>query len=110
MHVRFAQKHLRLIRPDADLSSDSLSASVPLMSSSRAAAPTERAQSCFDPAYNRRLVANAPLRPINLPSNQEVWNFWQQTVGDLVDVVALIERPSVLGWKVRCLICNARFA
>ncbi|PWN47148.1 Mak10-domain-containing protein [Violaceomyces palustris] len=107
LHVRFARRHLDLLRcvrlDPVATSRHSFENSQPLesfMDPGRAKAPSNRSVAAFDPAYNRRLSTSAPLRPIALPSPDEIWDFYHRFLTDLLEVVSMIQRPSVLSWKM----------
>ncbi|SPO38200.1 uncharacterized protein PSFLO_03677 [Pseudozyma flocculosa] len=108
LHCRFAKKHLAALRPHDDdatavAGQADTAASPPciaLQDPGRQKAPSTRSMASFDPAYNRKLVANAPLRPIALPSARETWTFLEGLLDGLQEVVQLLQRPDALGWKM----------
>ncbi|KAN0059684.1 N-alpha-acetyltransferase, non-catalitic subunit [Thecaphora frezii] len=110
LHCRFAKKHLDVLRPHlgalpsaeghGEVDAPVPLAPIGLQDPSRQKAPSPRSMASFDPAYNRKLVATAPLRPVALPSADETWSFLDQLLQALQETVNLMQRPSVLSWKM----------
>ncbi|PWZ00837.1 Mak10-domain-containing protein [Testicularia cyperi] len=96
IHCKFARRSLNSLRP---VSAAHVAGPALLRQPHRSSAPSVRAMSAFDPAYNRKLVANAPLRPISLPSADATWNILDNLLVELQDVVHILQHPGFQSWK-----------
>ncbi|KAI9468681.1 Mak10 subunit, NatC N-terminal acetyltransferase-domain-containing protein [Zychaea mexicana] len=53
-------------------------------------------EGAFDPSINRKLTAQAPPRPITLPSDEESYGHFQELIGRLISICGVTQYPSIV--------------